>query len=155
MSQHDALIEKFYHAFSSKDYKRMTECYHKELVFQDPVFGPLNYEETCAMWKMLIKAGSDLKIYFDKVDSNAQQGSVNWIAVYSFSKTGRKVQNKISAQFRFKDGLIVSHHDHFDLYKWTRMAFGPIGYSLGWTPYFQNKLRTQARGNLDKFMTKS
>ncbi|SHJ78281.1 Ketosteroid isomerase-related protein [Reichenbachiella agariperforans] len=151
---HIGLIEHFYKAFSQKDAHAMKECYHPDLRFEDPVFGVLNYQEACAMWEMLIKAGSDLEIFFDNVIAEGEHGSVDWGANYSFSKTGRKVSNKIHASFVFKDGLIVAHTDRFDLYRWARMAFGSLGYTVGWTPFFQNKLRATARKNLDTFMRK-
>ncbi|MGL1888764.1 MAG: nuclear transport factor 2 family protein [Reichenbachiella sp.] len=140
------LIEKFYSSFKSKDAEGMISCYHKELQFKDPVFGPLDYDKASAMWKMLLRSGKDLEIYFHDV----QDDCVKWEAQYSFSKTGRKVHNRISAQFEFKDSLIVSHVDSFDLYKWARMAFGPTGWLIGWTPFFVNKLRKTVQRQLAK-----
>ncbi len=41
------------------------------------------------------------------------RGSARWEAVYPFSETGRIVHNRIRAEFRFRDGKIIEHRDHF------------------------------------------
>jgi hypothetical protein len=61
------------------------------------------------------------------------------------------VHNKIDAEFAFRDGLIVDHTDTFNFWKWTRMALGPMGFLMGWTSMVQNKVRSQAMGQLRKF----
>ncbi|MCV9386908.1 nuclear transport factor 2 family protein [Reichenbachiella ulvae] len=152
---HIAIIEQFYGAFANKDLPKMIDCYHPDVEFQDPVFGLLDYEHTCAMWDMLIKAGADLEIYFDNVQSEGDKGSVEWGAIYTFSKTGRKVHNRIKANLQFADGKIIKHTDQFDLWRWTQMAFGPIGFVMGWTPFFKSKLRAQVRRSLLSFMKKN
>jgi hypothetical protein len=54
--------------------------------------------------------------------------------------------NIIDAKFSFNsDGLIVTHVDTFDLWRWSRMALGCMGITLGWTSFVQNKIRKQAR----------
>jgi hypothetical protein len=66
--------------------------------------------------------------------------------------TGRKVRNIIEAEFQFKDGKIIQHHDHFDFRRWARMALGPVGVISGWTPLVQNRVKRIGRGNLEKFI---
>lgn len=82
-------------------------------------------------------------------------GSCNWIATYTFSQTGRKVENKAKALFTFRDGKIIEHQDDFSLWRWSRQALGIPGILLGWTLFLQNKIRRQARRSLEKFMTRS
>ncbi len=65
------------------------------------------------------------------------------------------VNNSIDAAFTFRDGLIATHVDTFDLYKWTRMALGMPGVLLGWTPLLQGKVRQMARKGLDHKMRKA
>jgi hypothetical protein len=73
-------------------------------------------------------------------------------ADYPFSATGRLVRNRIGAHFVLCDGLIVEHLDTFDLWIWGRMALGPIGWRMGWTSRFRDKLRAKARKGLIRFM---
>lgn len=47
------LIIKIYKSFSTGNIKSMIECYHKEIVFQDPVFGELKGDDAKNMWRML------------------------------------------------------------------------------------------------------
>ena len=59
------LVNAFYAAFQKKQIDKMIQLYHKDLTFNDPAFGDLNFEETCSMWKMLDKSSDDLAIEFD------------------------------------------------------------------------------------------
>lgn len=148
-------IDKFYGAFAKRDAEGMAACYHQDLEFEDPVFGALDYKQACAMWAMLVKAGKDLEITHKNAWSENVFGGADWLAVYTFSKTGRKVHNNIDAKFKFKDGLIIGHRDYFDFYKWSRMAFGTTGLLLGWTKYFRKKVSQTALGGLKKFMSET
>jgi ketosteroid isomerase-like protein len=152
MDHNTELIEKFYTAFKTRDWKNMNACYHNNAHFSDPVFQNLDYERLKAMWHMLCLNGKDLIIEFRDINCDEESGTCHWEAWYSFSKTGRKVHNVIEAKFHFKDGLIVSHHDSFNLWKWTQMALGVTGYLLGWTPIGSNKVRSMAMKNLEKFI---
>jgi hypothetical protein len=60
----------------------------------------------------------------------------------------------IDADFEFKDGKIFRHRDHFDFWRWSRMALGTSGLLLGWTPFLKNKVQTTAKARLRKFMEK-
>lgn len=104
------------------------------------------------MWHMLCEGGKDLAVTFSDVEADEATGRAHWEARYTFSTTGRKVHNIIDAWFRFKDGLIIEHRDHFDFWRWSRMALGPTGLLLGWTPLVQNRVRRTARGRLEKFI---
>ncbi|MEQ8363761.1 MAG: nuclear transport factor 2 family protein [Cyclobacteriaceae bacterium] len=149
------LVTKFYTAFQNKDWKQMQECYHDEIHFKDPVFPNLYGKKAKAMWHMLTSASKDLALTFSNIKINSENGTCHWEAIYSFSKTGRKVHNKIDAYFIFKDGLILEHRDHFDLWKWSRMALGLPGLLLGWTPFMKKKIRLMAEKNLSNFISKN
>ncbi|EJL65183.1 nuclear transport factor 2 family protein [Flavobacterium sp. CF136] len=152
MNPNENLIVKFYTAFANVDAKTMSECYHPKVHFVDPVFGLLKEEHVSKMWEMLLlKSKGDIKIEFSNVKADEFSGSARWIATYNFSKTNRKVVNKISAEFLFQDGLIIKHTDNFDVWKWSKQAFGFTGYLLGWTGFFQNKIKEQALLSLKKF----
>jgi ketosteroid isomerase-like protein len=149
---HADLITRFYTAFAARDAEAMAACYHSDCMFMDPVFGRLNHDEVCAMWRMLNGRSKDLGITFEKVEADEGSGSAHWEATYTFSKTGRNVHNKIDAQFGFLEGLILAHRDRFNFYAWTRQALGVPGVLLGWSPIIQNKVRREARKSLDVYM---
>jgi hypothetical protein len=152
MTENETIITKFYTAFANANITQMCECYHPKVQFTDPVFGLLKGSEVCNMWKMLLKRSKgDLIIDFSEVKSDEYAGSVKWRATYRFSKTNRKVINKIYGQFQFKDGLIIKHTDDFDLWKWSIQAFGLKGFLLGWTRFFQEKIQKNASKSLKKF----
>jgi len=151
----EQLIEKFYLAFAELDARKMAECYHDDIIFEDPAFGKLKGPKAKNMWLMLCQSqkGEDFHIQFSNISADDDKGKASWEARYTFSKTGRKVHNVIHAHFEFKDGKIIKHTDSFDLYRWARQAMGLAGYLLGWTPYFKKKLQVQTNRMLDKFET--
>ena len=154
MQQHQDLIHRFYTAFQQKDYKTMQECYSDKAVFNDEVFVNLNAMEVRAMWEMLIKQGKDLQLEYSNVTADQQSGTAEWVATYTFSKTGRKVVNRIKARFTFEDGKILTHTDHFNFWRWSRQALGLPGLLLGWTTFLQKKVQATAGGRLAKYMSK-
>lgn len=152
MNANEALITKFYTAFSNADAKTMIECYHPKIHFVDPAFGLLKENQVFDMWEMLIlKSKGNIKIEFSDVKADEFSGTAKWKATYNFSKTNRRVINKITAEFAFQDGLIIKHTDSFDVWKWSKQAFGPAGYLMGWTGFFQKKIQEQALLSLKKF----
>lgn len=152
MNPNEALITKFYTAFANSDFKTMAACYHPKVHFIDPAFGLLKEEQVSKMWEMLIvRSKGNLKLEFFDVKADEFSGSAKWIAAYNFSKTNRKVVNRIAAEFIFQDGLIIKHTDSFDVWKWSKQAFGITGLLLGWTGFFHKKIQEQALLNLKKF----
>lgn len=154
MHENATLIERFYRSFQARDAEQMSVCYHDQVVFADPVFPDLRGEHARTMWRMLCARAADLEVSFSNVVADEQSGRAHWEARYTFSQTGRKVHNVIDATFRFRDGLIVEHHDRFDFWRWSRMALGPTGVLLGWTPLLRSAVRRKAAHGLDLFRQK-
>ncbi len=149
-------IEQFYRAFNNLDADKMVSRYHKDVIFEDPAFGVLKGERATNMWKMLCASqkGKEFKVHVTHIESSAEVTTATWEAFYVFSKTGRKIHNIVHAEFRFKEGKIISHKDSFDLYKWSKQALGTKGLILGWTPFFKNKLQIQTNRLLSNFERK-
>jgi ketosteroid isomerase-like protein len=152
MNANEQLIERFYTSFQRRDYPAIAACYHPEAVYSDPVFTDLHGAQIPAMWQMLGQRSADLTISFSEITADEQRGQAQWEARYTFSQTGRPVVNQIRSQFVFQDGLIIRHHDSFNLWKWARMALGQKGVWLGRLPPVQNTIRKQASRALDDFM---
>lgn len=152
MNTNEQLIHKFYTAFAQADFKTMCECYDLTIKFQDPAFGVLKGKDVCHMWEMLIKKSKgNLKINFSDIKADEYSGSAKWIATYTFSKTNRKVVNVVNAEFQFKNGLIVRHIDDFNIWSWSRQAFGVMGLLFGWTGVMQKQIQKQARASLEHY----
>ncbi|MDF7821150.1 nuclear transport factor 2 family protein [Runella sp. MFBS21] len=152
MHPHQALIERFYTAFQQKDYLTMQQCYHPDVRFSDPVFPKLKGAEAGLMWQMLLSRSQDFQMTFSNVEANAQKGSCDWVATYTFTSTGRLVKNVVHAEFLFKDGLISRHDDYFSFYEWSSQALGFTGKLLGWSRYLEEKIQTKAAEGLQKFI---
>ena len=149
--EHHALITRFYEAFQRLDAEAMGACYTDDVLFSDPVFGELRGQNATDMWRMLTSRAKDFTLTFDQVQADAQRGSAHWVATYEFGQTGAIVINDIQARFVFRDGKICEHHDHFDLWRWSRQALGAKGLLLGWTPLVKNAIRAQAHKGLKAF----
>jgi len=154
-SQNQTLLNNFYSAFAHHDGKTMAEIYHPDATFRDPAFGELRGAAIGLMWQMLIaRSGGKLAINFGDMTADETHGAANWTATYIFSKTGRKVINRVHADFEFKDGLIFHHIDKFDFHRWASQALGWKGWLLGGTAFLQRKVRQQARQSLDWYIEK-
>lgn len=149
--ENQQIIQKFYEAFSNKDYATMGGLYHPDTIFTDEAFVNLNASQVADMWEMLIKNGKDLKVTFSDISATQNTGKAHWDAYYTFSKTRNKVHNSIDATFEFKDGLIFRHRDKFDFHRWSRQALGFVGLLLGWTSFLQNKVSQTAMQQLKRF----
>jgi ketosteroid isomerase-like protein len=145
------LLERFYSAFEAKDHVTMATCYSDDATFSDPVFPHLDAGGVRAMWRMFCTGESKLDVRHSGIAAGDATGSARWEAVYEFPKTGRRVHNKIASSFVFREGLIVKQTDSFDFYRWSRMALGPVGTALGWTPIVKNQVRRQAHAQLRRF----
>ena len=154
MHPNAALLDRFYMAFAEGDHATMAAAYADDATFSDPVFRQLDADEVRAMWRMFCTSGNDIDVRFSDLRADDTTGSAKWEAVYAFPATGRRVHNPIEASFAFRDGVIVRHDDRFDFYRWTRMALGPMGIVLGWTPIVQNQVRKQAAAQLRSFMAR-
>ena len=151
MHPHETLIRTFYEAFARRDAEGMARCYDPEIFFSDPVFPRLRGAEAGDMWRMLLSRATDLEVKLDAASANAEGGTAEWTARYTFSKTGRPVVNKVSAMFAFRNGKIVRHYDRFSFYRWASQALGPMGKLLGWLAPLKWKVRKDAAKGLEKF----
>lgn len=152
MHANEQLIRNFYAAFAVRDAQGMAACYHRDVFFSDPAFQSLRGPEATAMWSMLTARGKDLEIILVDASADDQGGRARWDAIYTFSQTGRKVHNKISAMFAFKDGKIVRHIDRFNFWMWAKQALGAPGLLLGWFGPFKGAVRKKADKSLRAYM---
>lgn len=153
MNEHEQLIEEFYAGFANGVADTMISCYHSDIVFKDPVFGTLHGEDVADMWRMLLKNGQDsVRIEFSNIQADAGRGSAYCIAEYTYK--GREVRNEIQSAFTFKNGLIVSQTDTFDVWKWSRQALGWQGTALGWSLIMKNTIQRKAISSLRKYQLK-
>ena len=106
---HVALIERFYNAFSRRDPDGMLACYHRGVMFSDPVFPSLDALGAASMWRMLCARGKDLVVGVSDIRADASTGSARWVATCTFSATGRKVANRIASYIVAVDRVAAMH----------------------------------------------
>jgi ketosteroid isomerase-like protein len=150
-----AVIERLYAALDAGDGEAMASLYAPDAVFSDPAFGELRDGEPGDMWRMLCSQAKDLTVAASDVQADDAAGSANWVAHYTFTATGRPVENRVHAEFRFRDGLIADHRDSFSMWRWSRQALGPPAFLLGSNPLGQSLVRRRARGRLADWRKRS
>lgn len=155
MNNDKRLIETFFTAFQKLDYKAMNACYSSNIAFYDPMFELLKGDEVRYMWEMLCTNSKNFSLTFDSI-KNLEDGyyTCNWCASYDFSKTNRRVVNKIKAHFKIENELIIEHSDAWSIQKWSEQAIGLMGKFFGWAGFFRKKLKNTAKRNLMQFIEK-
>jgi ketosteroid isomerase-like protein len=145
----EQLITNFYTAFNQRDAAKMNACYSEDIVFYDPVFELLRGGQVRSMWQMLCKNAKDFSLTFGNIkDLGDEYYTCDWVATYTFSKTGRKVINNVRANMKIVDGKIIEHSDGFSIHRWSKQALGFSGWLLGWNSFFQRKIKNGARKSL-------
>ena len=149
----EATIQALYSALDRHDGEAAAACYTDDAVFEDPAFGRLEGGAVKDMWRMLAGRTDDLAVTLGDhgVAADGATGWAHWSATYTFTTTGRRVQNEIDARFTFTGGLISEQADSFPLRRWGAQALGPKGAVLGLTPLLGHGVRKQARSNLDAY----
>ncbi|MGQ0505639.1 MAG: nuclear transport factor 2 family protein [Myxococcaceae bacterium] len=153
MTPNEEQIHTLYRAFQRRDGAAMATCYHADAEFQDPVF-TLRGSQVGVMWRMLCEGAKDLEVTYRDPQVDGSRGSAHWEASYTFSATGRRVHNVVSAKFTFHEGKIRSHVDDFAFWRWSRMALGLSGVLLGWTPIIRSAVQKRAKANLARYTEK-
>ena len=91
-------IEIFYTSFNALDAEAMVNCYHDDIVFEDPAFGILKGERAKNMWRMLCHSqkGNDFKVIHSDIHFENNSGSAHWEAFYNFSRTEEEEAQNLS-----------------------------------------------------------
>lgn len=153
MQTNTDIISKFYTAFQQLDHVAMNDCYSDDIVFSDPAFGLLRGDEVKYMWEMLCTNAKDFTLTFSNIQQlDEEYATCNWTATYTFSKTGKKVVNRIKAFMKLKDGKIIEHSDAFKLSVWAAQALGWKGQMFGWMGWMKRKIQKNARKSLVAFI---
>jgi ketosteroid isomerase-like protein len=125
MHPNGVLLQRLFTALDRHDHSAMGPCYQPTATFHDIAFDLEGRQRILAMWHMICE-GSDIRVTFEAVHANDQDGRVALVDEYTFGDTGRKVRNVIDSRFRFNDGLIVEHRDFCDAPAWASMAIGGV-----------------------------
>lgn len=153
MQRNEEVVSAFYNAFQKLDAEKMNAQYSNDIVFYDPVFELLRGNEVKSMWQMLCGNAKDFSLQYNNIkDLGDGYYTCDWIANYTFSKTGRRVENRAKANMKLDNGMIVEHSDAFSLHKWAAQAMGFSGWLLGWNKFYVRQIKNSARKNLLNFM---
>ena len=148
------VAQRFYDAFTVRDWYTMSLLYAEHATFSDPVFPLLNAKGTRLMWQMLMSRAEDFEVDVNILEDSPARTRVNWVARYTFTATGRPVTNRVQTEMQLVAGKIVRQQDTFSFWHWSAQALGTKGALLGWTPFVRNKVRAQASASLRDFARK-
>ncbi|MEY2986573.1 MAG: hypothetical protein RJB13_94 [Pseudomonadota bacterium] len=150
-----SIANSFYHAFSKSDSAGMNVHYAEGATFSDPIFMELSEFEVRGMWEMLCSSAKDFRLSYQIVDASDTHVQVEWTATYSFGPRNRRVENRVSTLMEIVSGKITRQVDTFSFSRWATQAIGPIGFILGFFPFFRKKVQTNARAKLSEHLKKS
>jgi hypothetical protein len=124
------LLESLYSSLRDNNPEKAAACYAADAQFEDIAFRLKGRESILQMWRLV--CSREVGVTFDSVVADDQHGGANWVAKYTITDTRRKVTNPTTAQFDFRDGLIVNHRDHCDAMAWATQAFPfPLNLAVG------------------------
>lgn len=146
----EAVIRRFYEAFSQRDAATMAAQYAPNVHFRDRVFPNLHGDQAGAMWAMLCES-EDLVVTFSGVRADERYGVARWEARYSLF--GNEIHNVIDASFELVDGKIVNHVDDFDFTRWVGQALPGPSKVLGPTPVLRT-IRVFLKARLHSYLRK-
>ena len=132
MHPHAELIDRLYRSLASHDHEAMAACYHEDARFKDIAFDLHGRDKIHDMWKFVTRPEPGLTVTFEIVRADDESVEARLVDHYTFTETGRKVDNAITSTFRFKDRLIIDHRDECDPVTWANMAMtGPKAWLAG------------------------
>src|SRR5689334_22270835 len=153
------LLQKLFSRLNEHNHQAMVECYHAEATFRDIAFELRGKEQIHAMWQMICEGRGNIRAAFEVVEADDHRGQVKVVDDYTFYasddsplSSGREVHNVIDSRFRFRNGLIIEHHDFCDAQVWARMALGGIkGFLAGRFRFLRSR---KAQQKLNRFLAK-
>jgi ketosteroid isomerase-like protein len=116
------LLDRLYTALDRHDHREMASCYHSDATFRDIAFDLRGKRLIHSMWHMI--SDTDIRAKFHVLQADDDRGTVELVDDYTFTSTGHAVHNVIASHFRFRNGLIIEHHDLCDARVWADMALG-------------------------------
>lgn len=129
----------------------MRELYSEYATYSDPIFN-LKGKEVPSLWYMMCTLDNDLSVTYKILEESGELVHTEWTISYILEVTGKRVKLNEKGFFRIIDGKIVEHRDEYDLWSWSSQGLGFIGKYLGWSGWFQNRVRKQAKRTVDVFI---
>jgi ketosteroid isomerase-like protein len=131
MHPNEQLLTNLFQYLNAHNASGMAACYREDAMFQDIAFRLRNKEQIHAMWDMICSPNkdgvpSDIKATVQEMTANDSTGRAVVVEDYTYRDNGRKVHNKITSKFEFRDGFIVRQEDNCDPLAWANQAFGGI-----------------------------
>ena len=127
------VIERLYTAIQNANLTVLAACYDERAYFEDIAFRRHGKKQIMDMWRYVCHGQPQVTFDASAISANDRTGTGRWRANYMFGKTrknpGRPVDNAISSEFAFRNGLIVEHRDRCDAMAWARQAL-PFPISL-------------------------
>lgn len=143
----EALIHSFYEAFTQGDIQHLMAAYHPEAVYYSPLTGELRGEALAGWWaRLCADAAGNNEAILSHLDADDFRGHADWRMQYRYQ--GALVLVGGQADFQFDGGRIRRQTDDFSVWSWASQVEGWRAWSLGWSSYYQARLRERIRRSL-------
>lgn len=153
MHPNEQLLTNLFQCLNAHNASGIAACYREDATFQDIAFRLRNKKQIHAMWDMICspnkKGLSDIKATVQELTANDSTAHAVVIEDYTYRDNGRKVHNKITSTFEFRDGRILKQEDRCDPVSWANQAIGGVkGFIAGHIEFARrliamNKLKTE------------
>lgn len=137
----------FYVALQRLDDATLRACYAPDAEYEDPSFRLEGIDRIAMMWEMLCdttrRVDPDVwRLDWDDVRGTRHRCKALRRVRYRHPVTGRLVEHVVESRFQFnRDGKIERQLERYDLWSWSRQAYGASGWLYGWTPLMRARLR--------------
>lgn len=151
MSNKD-VVEGFFNALSRLDYTGMNSLYAPHIIYSDPLFGILEGSDVMDRWTMTCKNAKDATLHFYNItELDHEYLTCEWDIKYYSGSQATTINQHVKSYMRVANGKIIEHSDAYKLSQWIGKAFGLKGKLLGWTGYFQRKVKQLYAKRLHNF----
>ncbi|MCA9664503.1 MAG: nuclear transport factor 2 family protein [Myxococcales bacterium] len=110
---------------------RARDCYHPDVVFQDPMQRIVGREAFLEMNRRALHAASEYRIDFDDVLESPTLLFASWRMVYK-PKRGPRLTIVGASRLVLRDGLVCDHRDYWDLLSSFASSTPVLARAHGW-----------------------
>ena len=147
------IVEKFYTAFSNKDYKSIFYSLSENIIYHDPIYGLLEGDVVRWLWQMRCERLHNASFKFWDIEAlDHEYMTCQWQIQYFNNASGADVVMKGKAYMRVIDGKITEQSEGYRLSDWLAISHGWMGKLFGWTGYMQRKEKKKFAEMLNRYI---
>ena len=149
------VVREFFSAYKQHAYPRIKPLLSPDVHFEDFAFD-IHGPDVFAMWQWFCLPGEHrgpVEVpWFGNIRANGETVTAGYRVAYTYGEDRRPVDYVIRSTFTIEKGKIAKQCDRGSIFTWTRQAFGLPYALISWAPFFNARVRREARKKLDAFI---